>query len=66
LRHYSNIFFEELRKSTKVLSEYSRSPGQDLNLESPEYPTTTFGHAYGGTVTFRKGNRKIVGGNIGK
>jgi hypothetical protein len=33
LRYYTGICLEELRETTKNLTQDSRSPGQDLNLE---------------------------------
>jgi hypothetical protein len=35
--YYLNIFLEELRRTTKNLSEDSLSPGRDLNAGPPEY-----------------------------
>jgi hypothetical protein len=37
LRHYPGICLERLRKTTKILSQDSRSLGQDLNPGPPEY-----------------------------
>jgi hypothetical protein len=37
LRYYPNICLEDLRKSTKNLSQDSRYPGWDLNPGPPEY-----------------------------
>jgi hypothetical protein len=37
LRYYPNICLEGLRKTTKSLSQDSRSPGRDLNLGPPKY-----------------------------
>jgi hypothetical protein len=36
-RSYPGICLEELRKTTKILSQNSRSPGRDLNSELSEY-----------------------------
>jgi hypothetical protein len=49
--YYPGIFLEGLRKTTKNLSQSSRSPDRDINPEPPEYEahvnhlTTTFGSA---------------------
>jgi hypothetical protein len=37
LRHYSGIFLAVLRKTTKYLSQDSRSPRSDFNLGPLEY-----------------------------
>jgi hypothetical protein len=37
LRYYLGIRFEGLRKTTKNLSQYSRSQGEDFNRGLPEY-----------------------------
>jgi hypothetical protein len=37
LSHYPGIRLEGLGKATKTFSQYSRSPGQDLNPGHPEY-----------------------------
>jgi hypothetical protein len=37
LRYYSGICLEGLRKTTKNLSQDSRSPGRDLDPGPPEY-----------------------------
>jgi hypothetical protein len=42
LRHYSGIFLKELRKTTKNLSQDSRSSGRDLNPGPPKYEAGVF------------------------
>jgi hypothetical protein len=37
LRYHPGICLEGLRKDTETLSQYSRSPGRDLNPRPPEY-----------------------------
>jgi hypothetical protein len=37
LRYYPGIYLEGLRKTTKTLSQGSRSSGLDLNSQPPEY-----------------------------
>jgi hypothetical protein len=37
LRYYPSIFLQELRKTTKILSQDSWSLGRDLNPGLPEY-----------------------------
>jgi hypothetical protein len=37
LKYYLGIGLEGLRKTTKNLSQHSRSPGRDLNPGPPEY-----------------------------
>jgi hypothetical protein len=37
LRYYPDICLEGLRKKTKNLSQFIRSPGRDLNPGPPEY-----------------------------
>jgi hypothetical protein len=37
LRYYPGICQEELKQTTKILSQYSRSRSRDLNPEPPEY-----------------------------
>jgi hypothetical protein len=37
LRYYPNICLEGLRKTTKVLSQDSQSPGQDFNMGPRKY-----------------------------
>jgi hypothetical protein len=40
LRYYPSIYLKGLRKTTTNLSEYSWSPGRDLNPRPPEYRST--------------------------
>jgi hypothetical protein len=37
LMHYTNLLLQGLRKTTKIFSHRSRSPGWEFNLEPPDY-----------------------------
>jgi hypothetical protein len=56
LKYYSGICLEELKKTTKDLSQDSRSPDRDFNPGPPEYEagmlTMRFGHALKMTMLF--------------